>query len=368
MTDWRASGPAQPGPGYPGHPGYPGNPGYPPNPVVAGGPGPWVQPATSGARLAAWAIDMVLFGLLSLVPVVIAFVIGGLAVNPEAARQLALDPAAMPTVPYFTVNAGPYAAAAVLWVALAVGYPWLCWAVAGATPGQRARSLWVTDVRTGRKLSGARSLLRTALVAGIPAVAYAVAAYAFVQIMAVVPASEMRDSARLYSADVEGWSNLLTAAGGIGTIWCVLLLVSASIRGDRRSLHDIAAGSVVLVERLPRYSPGGAAWWPAVPVPPAFAVPPVGASADGPAPGPTDQGVGVPRDADGGRSPAPPWTGLAEQPDATRTGAPDTPAELADAAAGGHGTAPDATPRPSIARDAQKTEFRPNGAARLEAA
>ncbi len=333
MTDWRASGPAQPG-----------------------GPGLWVQPATSGARLGAWAIDIVLLGFLSLVPLVIEFVIGGLAVNPEAARQLELDPAAMPTVPYFTVNAGPYAAAAVLWVALAVAYPWLCWALAGATPGQRARSLWVVDVRTRQRLSGPRSLLRAALVAGIPAAAYTVAAYAFVQIMAVVPASDMRDAARLNAADVEGWSNLLTVATGIGTVWCVLLLASAAIRGDRRALHDIATGSVVLLVRLPRYGAGAAAWWPAVPVPPAFAVPPVGADPDRPAPGPVDEGTGVATGADGASSPAPPWTGLAGQPDAPRAEPPEAPAEVDGAAAGGSGTVRDATPRPSAGRGAETTD------------
>ena len=46
----------------------------------------------SGARLGAWFLDLLVFGLLSLIPLVLAIATGAVGLNPEAARQMGVNP------------------------------------------------------------------------------------------------------------------------------------------------------------------------------------------------------------------------------------------------------------------------------------
>jgi hypothetical protein len=297
--------PSSPG-GAPGAPGSPGSPAVPAGwsglPSVPGhGPAPispWFRPATIGARLTAWLIDMALFALLSVGPLAVAFATGGIAVNPVAARQLEADPNGVPTVPYLLMSAAPLAASAALWVVLAIAYAAICWAASGRLPGQAVRSMYVVDAQHGRRLSVPRSIWRAVLVAGVPTAAFAVSGFALCHVASLVPMDRLQDTERLRLADVDEWVSLFSWTWMAGTAWCVALLIGVVTSRDGRGIHDRLSGSVVLSRVVSPVGP--ASWWPAMPVPP-YATP-----------GATPR-VG----AAGEPNPAPQiWTGLAGDPGA----------------------------------------------------
>ena len=84
--------------------------------------------AGAGARLGAWLLDLLVFGLLSLIPLALAVATGAVGLNPEAVRQMNVNPYVEPTVPLLSVNVAPLIAWCTVWVVLAVAYAAACWA------------------------------------------------------------------------------------------------------------------------------------------------------------------------------------------------------------------------------------------------
>jgi hypothetical protein len=77
-------------------------PGAPPDP---GYPGPRLQPqsygpAGMGRRIGAWILDSFLLGLLSIVPFILALVLGAVALNPDAIDQFRLMDPGTTTQPF----------------------------------------------------------------------------------------------------------------------------------------------------------------------------------------------------------------------------------------------------------------------------
>lgn len=259
-----------------------------------------------GPRLGAWFLDLVLFALLSLIPLVLAIVTGAVGLNSEAARQINADPYTQPTVPWLIVSMGSLIAWAAVWVALAIGYAAACWAFFRGMPGQRLVGLQVADAGTGKNLSLPRAALRAVLLNGVPAAATAVTIVATCQLLAtIVPAySGLSGDATSYlrTTDYGPWSALISFCGLASWGWPLLLLISAAASRDRRAIHDRLSGSVV-VGRAPAFvawgypygptpgAPGGYEYGPG----PGFAPGPV--SPYGPQPGapgqpPTDDPSG----------------------------------------------------------------------------
>ena len=326
-------------------------PGYPVYPGSL--PGPVARIAGTGVRFGAWLLDLVLLGLIGLLPALLAVLTGGVAFNAAAMDQVSQNPSAPPTVPYLVVNTGPLVAAAALWVALVVAYGAVSWTLARATPAQKALSLEVVDAATGDRLGIVRAVLRSVLVNGIPAAATAVITVAMCQVLTVVIPADFQQSSDssvyLDQAGLRGiWGGLLDAS--VLVVWCwplVLLLTAASAKG-KRGLHDRLSGSLVVVRTVGRWpghpyaAPAGRhvapTQWPSsapfLGAPPSQLIEP-GAEPDSVAADqPPDPDDALSPDPPGAQVP-PPWPGLLPEDPARPTwpfGAP-TPGEGAAEAA-----------------------------------
>jgi hypothetical protein len=208
-----------------------------------------VPVAGIGARLGAWAIDLVLFGLLGLIPLALASFTGAIGLNAEWVRETGADPYLQATVPMLVVDVGPLAAWAGLWVILAIVYSAACWAGFGGLPGQRAISLKVVDASTGRNLSPLRASLRAVLLTGIPAAATAVLVVATCQMLTQIAPANLNatNEANYIGATYNNAvGDLITGCDFAVVLWPLILLVSTATSRDRRGLHDRLSGSVVL--------------------------------------------------------------------------------------------------------------------------
>jgi uncharacterized RDD family membrane protein YckC len=202
-----------------------------------------------GARLGAWFLDLVFFAMLSLIPLALAVVSGGVGLNPEAARQMDASPYVQPTVPLLTVSAGPLVGWAAVWVAMAIAYAAACWAFFRGLPGQRLLSLQVADAASGKNLSLPRATLRAFLVNGIPAAATAVLLVAVCEVMAtIVPASygSSETTSYLYASENGRWDTLVSLCDMASWGWPLLLVILTAVSRDKRGLHDRLSGSVVV--------------------------------------------------------------------------------------------------------------------------
>ena len=222
--------------------------------VTGHGQGPVPLPyglriAGLGPRVGAWILDLGFFGLLSVIPLVLASVSGAVGLNPDAMRQETSNPYLQPTVPWLVVNIGPLIAWAAVWVVLAVAYAAACWAFFRGLPGQRLVSLQVADAATGKNLSLPRALWRAILVNGIPAAATAVLFVAVFEVLATTNASDLgspADTSYLRSIENSSWNGLVSVCDMASWGWPLVLLISTIASRDRRGLHDKVAGSIVV--------------------------------------------------------------------------------------------------------------------------
>lgn len=290
-------------------------------------------------RVGAWLIDGVIFGLMSLIPLSIAVALGAVALNPQAIQQLENDPNLQPTVPLVLVNMDLLVVFVGLWVALAVTYSAVCWALFRGLPGQRLLSLQVADAATGKNLPVWRAAVRALGVNGVQTGTLGVLIVVVLEFMAKVnpadyPGSGANNSAYLADQAAWGaWSGLVSLCWIAWWAWPLVLLITTGASKDRRGLHDRVAGSVVVARGIPPsqwpypYGPNPNAQygWPS-PYGPA----PVLAPGPGSGPGPVDPygpqpvpggeaGVGQPQSAPDGEpaaaagtdQPAPVvWTGV----------------------------------------------------------
>jgi len=247
--------------------------------------------AGMGARLGAWFLDLLLFGLLSLIPLVLAIATGAVGLNPEAARQMNVNPYVEPTVPLLTVNAGALIAWCAAWVVLAIAYAATCWAVFRGLPGQRLLSLQVADPATGKNLSLPWATWRAVLVSGIPAAATAVLLVAMCELLATITPANVGGAGEASYIDAtynNAWGDLVSLCSLASWAWPLLLLISTAASRDRRGLHDKRVHSVV-VGRATVFGAWGSAHGPAPYGPYGYPYGPGPGSGPGPAFGPGPQ-------------------------------------------------------------------------------
>ena len=176
----------------------------------AGGPArpgtvrPPADRAGFAPRLAATLVDAAI--------VVVAWFVGVWLFLEAVTLTGALDPATLrsPSLDTMTLTDQQYAlamfAAGILFVIRGT-YLVYAWTAAGATPGQQLLRLSVTDARTGGRLSVGRSAVRW------------------------------------FVSELPGLGLLL----GLGIlVWYVAVALSIGRNPDRRGIHDIAAGSMVV--------------------------------------------------------------------------------------------------------------------------
>jgi uncharacterized RDD family membrane protein YckC len=275
--------------------------------------------AGMGPRLGAWFLDLVFFGLLSVIPLVLASISGAVGLNPEALRQETGDAYFQPTVPWLVVNMGPLIAWAAVWVVLAIVYSAACWSRFRGLPGQRLVSLQVADAATGKNLSPPRALVRAVLVSGVPAAATAVLLVAVFEVLATVNASDLSGPGNadyLHALETGPWSGLVSLCDTASWAWPLVLLVSTVASRDRRGIHDKLAGSIVVARGI---VPGawGYAYGPGLGAP--FASPYGPGPAYGPGPG-YAPGPGYPYGPQPGPPGQPPvWPGAYPWPQVPRT-------------------------------------------------
>jgi hypothetical protein len=217
-----------------------------------------------GARLGAWFLDLLVFGLLSLIPLVLAIATGAVGLNQEAARQLGVNPSVEPTVPLLTLNAALLIASCVAWVVMAIVYTAACWARFRGLPGQRLLSLQVADAATGKNLSLPRAAWRAVLVSGIPAAATAVLLVAVCELLATVVPADVGGAGEtnyINSTYNNAGGDLVSLCSMASWGWPVLLLISTVASRDRRGLHDRLVRSVV-VGRPKAFGAWGSAYGP----------------------------------------------------------------------------------------------------------
>jgi uncharacterized RDD family membrane protein YckC len=161
-------------------------------------------------RLAALLADAVVLSLLAFVVALAVSLLLGPAVDIDASAESARD----------AVQADRAVAVvdAVLVGALGAAYFAASWSRSGRTPGQRLVALRVAAARDGGRLTARQALLRWALL--------------------VAPFS----LAAIVGAAAPG---LAPIALLLAALWYVALLISASVDGAGRGLHDRLAGTAV---------------------------------------------------------------------------------------------------------------------------
>ena len=212
------------------------------------------------------------FGLLSLIPLVLAIATGAVGLNPEAARQLGVNPYVEPTVPLLTVNVAALIAWCAAWVVMAIAYAAACWALFRGLPGQRLLSLQVADAATGKNLSLPRAAWRAVLVSGIPAAATAVLLVAVCELLATIIPADVGgagETSYINATYNNAGGDLVSLCSLASWAWPVLLLISTVASRDRRGLHDRLVRSVV-VGRAKAFGAWGNAYGPAPYGPPGY--------------------------------------------------------------------------------------------------
>jgi uncharacterized RDD family membrane protein YckC len=245
---------------------------------------PGLEAARISVRLGAWLIDSVILGVVFGAILLVASAAGAVGINPEAERQLANAPDALPTVAPYVADLPLLAVFATLLVVVNVTYATVLVARFRGLPGQLMLSVQVGDVATGRNLSLLRALLRAVLSLGIPTAGAAGFLYGVVALESFVPWAEVANpqpggAAELWLSSRAGPMLLAMLAF---FIWPVVLLIWTRGNSRRQGLHDLAARSQVVGRSrvpfgypyasgpMPGYQPGSAppAWMPGF-VPPA---------------------------------------------------------------------------------------------------
>ena len=229
-------------------------------------------------RVGAWILDGFLVGLLSLVPVVIAIVSGAVTMNRQALDQISqiqpgtYNPFSTVTVPIVSVNSGLLVVVAAIYVALHVLYYAGSWIKTGGTPAQQVLRLRVADNASGANLSVDQALMRWLLLEGIATIAGAVFLIIFLNAAATTPLNQLfgveanfgtsgyRSFGVLIVSDIVSWG---------GSLWLIVLAISARASTVHRGLHDRVVGSIVLrpAPAYPNWSgygypPQGMPSWP----------------------------------------------------------------------------------------------------------
>jgi hypothetical protein len=229
-------------------------------------------------RVGAWLLDGILVGLLSLIPVIFAFLSGAVTLNGQALDQLSqiepgtYQPFALVTVAIVHVNIGVLVVAVGVYVVLHLVYFAGSWVRMGGTPAQRALKIRVADDASGANLSVDQALLRWLLLEGISTIAGGVVLILFLNIAATTPMNQLFGDRGGFGAFGYGSAGVTIVSDVVSwgsTLWLIVLVVSAGASSLHRGLHDRISGSVVL-KPAPAYpswsgygaTPPGAGYWP----------------------------------------------------------------------------------------------------------
>ena len=231
-----------------------------------------MQVAGMGRRIGAWILDMIFTALLSIIPIVIAFASGAVAINRDFIDQYdrsAYNPFANVTAPLIDIRPGTLVMVMVVYVALMALYfvwPWLTW---GGSPGQKMLGLRVADVSTGGNLGLDQALLRWAVLTGASQAIGMLGIYVMLDWIAHTPTNEWLSYGRYGSAQASfspgGGYTLIST---VSSLWPILLVIVTGIDKMKRGWHDKVAGSVVIgriqYAAYPAYGgyPPGAYSWP----------------------------------------------------------------------------------------------------------
>ena len=282
---------------------------------------PGIVVASMGRRVGAWILDGIFGGLLTFVPVLIVIIAGAVRLNQQALDQIGRgfdqignstsDPFRGATAPLLNVDSGLLVLAAVLAVGVQALYYIGSWWKLGGAPAQRMLSLRVADFETGNNLSLAQATLRWIALSGLSTIVGAIMAILVVQAISTVPTNDWLGQGAYYSGSnpyrsASGVSNIVS---GVGSLWLIVLIITAGTNSDKRGLHDRLAGSLVVGEApliqssVPwGYPPVAPYGYPqSGPVGPVYPYPPQA----GPYP-PAYPGAWVPPVASAGAPPAPP--------------------------------------------------------------
>jgi hypothetical protein len=260
----------------------------------------WVVPQAAGVRLpngiavagmgrrtGAYFLDGIFAGLLLLIPTIIALAMGAVSLNQRALDQIdieAHEPFANVTAPILNVQTGPLIFAAVAYVAIYLIYHVGCWVAFAGSPGQRMLGLWVADLETGNNLTVAAAITRWLALYGLSVLLGGFALVLSVQSLSTIPGRELFGGRNTFG----GMNLFSTLISWAGTIWSIVLLVSAGSRPDHRGFHDRWSGSIVVgkAQLVPApywpvqggwqvpggpagpYPPQGMPYWPPQGVPP----------------------------------------------------------------------------------------------------
>ena len=258
---------------------------------------PGLRVASMSSRLAAWLIDSLILAAFQVGFLTLTFAVGAVRINPEAQRQMQASPLLMPTVPPYDANLPLLAVLSVVFVALNVAYPAICWARLRGMPGQRLMSIQVGSADTGGNLSYGRALIRSVVAVGIPVACLAAVLYGGFAFFSSMAWSEAMNPTPGGQADawLSTWSAPLDLAVLITMSWPLVLLVWTVANPYRQGLHDRIARSLVVGKGTPPWA--DAVRWPGYGpgfVPPAHGLPPGYWAPPGQDAGP---GYGSPADA-----------------------------------------------------------------------
>jgi uncharacterized RDD family membrane protein YckC len=161
-------------------------------------------------RLAALLVDAVVFSVLAFVVALAVSIVLGPAVD--------LDPSAESAGDAVRADRGVAVVDALLVGALGAVYFTASWRRSGRTPGQRLLALRVAAARDGGRLTTRQALLRWALLVA----PFSLAAVAGAAVPGLAPVALL-----------------------LALLWYLALLISASVTGAGRGLHDRLAGTAV---------------------------------------------------------------------------------------------------------------------------
>ena len=276
MTDWRdPSQPRRPGPLLP----------------------PGIEVAGIATRLAAWAVDGIIFGAFLYDFVAVAETLGAITINPAVEAELKASPLALPSASPILTNLPQLAALVVIFVLLNVAYATVCWTRFRGLPGQRMLSLQVGAADTGRNLSVKSALLRSIVAVGVPFGAGGAFTWGTLAMSAAVPWAQLQDPQP--GGPAEAWVLPLLLLMLVAVGWPLVMLAWTANSPTKQGPHDRLAGSLVVgkAKSAWRFGPGYGAY-PGVPPTGLLGSPEVGSGdpagqAAGPAserpmPGPTE--------------------------------------------------------------------------------
>ena len=221
-----------------------------PEPSLPPRPGPVLPPgievAGTGTRLAAWAVDSVIFGAFLYAFVAVAEILGAIRINPAVDAELKASPFALPSVSAILTNLPQLAALVAIFVLLNVAYAAVCWTRFRGLPGQRMLSLQVGAADSGRNLSIKAALFRSIVAVGVPFAAGGAFTWGTLAMSAAVPWAQLQDPQP--GGPAEAWVLPLLLLLLVAVGWPLVMFAWTVNSPTKQGPHDRLAGSLVVAK------------------------------------------------------------------------------------------------------------------------